>query len=116
MSEDKVEKVTRFNPRKALFLFGSLFVIITMFLVDHDGGLIKDLPFGSSTVTYLVYMSTGIVGVGILYICERALFYAINYLQVVKKAMEHPIGAGLVAVAIPLQMVAVAIVLSAIWN
>lgn len=116
MSEEKQKVVSRFNPKKALFLFGSIIVILTMFLVDNDGGLIKNLPFGATTVSYLVYMSSGIVGVGILYMCERTLFYTINYMQVVKKAMEDSTGAGLVALAISLHMVAVAIVLSAIWN
>lgn len=111
-----MEKEKVVNVRSIFLGLGSLIVIIAMFLTDPDGGIVQNLPFGSSTATFLIYLSTAIIGVGLLYLCERALFYYVDYFEVYKKAMTTENGPGLVMLAISLQMVAVAIVFNALLN
>lgn len=102
---------------KTIFLGGGSFlVILAMYLTDPDKGLIRNLPFGSSTTTFLIYLCTAIIGVGLLYLCERALFYYVNYYEVYTKALKTENGPGLIMLAISLQMVAVAIIFNAMLN
>lgn len=109
-----MEKEKVINIRSLFLGFGSLFVVLVMLLTEADGGLIQNLPFGSSTATFLIYLSTAVVGVGVLYLCERALFYYVDYFAVYKKAMNTENGPGMIMVAISLQMIAVAIVFNAL--
>lgn len=111
-----MEKEKVVNVRSIFLGLGSIIVIIAMFLTDQDGGIIQDLPFGSSTATFLIYLSTAIIGVGLLYLCERALFYYVDYYDVYKKALLTENGPGMIMVAISLQMIAVAIVFNALLN
>lgn len=101
------------NARTLLFGIGTIIVVLSMLITDPDAKLIQNLPFGSSTVTFFVYLGTTVLGVGILYLCEKALFFYVNYYELYKSARSTPQSSAQMAMAISLQLIAVAIVIHA---
>lgn len=117
MSEDKHnDKKKVIDARKTLFGIGIPFIILIMFLTDPDKGILNDVGFGSTTISTLIFLAQGVLGVGILYLCERAMFYLVDWMEVYRKAMQTENGPGMILIAISISLVAVAITLAAIWN
>lgn len=108
-----MEKKSRLRFSRLFIGLGSLIVIIAMFLTDPDSGLIQGLPFGGNTVTYLLFVASSIVGIGILYLSVRACFDYVDPEELYKKIKTEPLAASLFVVARSIYAVGIAIVIYA---
>lgn len=111
-----METETKLNVRTIFFGVGSIIVILAMLLTDPDGGLIQNLPFGSSTATFLIYLSTCFIGIALLYLCERVMFSYVIYQDVYNRALKTENGPGMIMIAISLQSIAFALVFIALYK
>lgn len=82
----------KFKFSNIYMVFGSIFVILAMFLTDDNGGIIRNLPFGSSTITFLLFASASVVGVSVFYISWKACMDYVNFRDIYKKIMEDKGG------------------------
>jgi hypothetical protein len=93
--------------------FGSLSVIMLWLLSDPDLGLINNLPFGGSLLATLIIPTKAVLYVTLLHISRKAMCDYIDLEKVYVKALETPQGAGSVAIAVSLLLIAVAFVIYA---
>ena len=91
----------------------SLLVIIFFVLTDPDLGLIEHLPFGASTLAMMLILSKSVLYITLMHLARRALADYIDLEGVYRTALDSPEGAGYVAIAISLTMIAISIVISA---
>ena len=101
---------------RSMYAIGGFILVIALWLLtDPDLGLITNLSFGAGIIATLVLLSKGILGPTLLYLTRKAMFdYDAADLETLgKKAMEHPIGAAIFALAISMMCVAFAVVIAA---
>lgn len=85
------------------FMFGGSGVMLAaLFSTDPDVGWIQELPFGSSTLSWLLLMARGIVALTFAHLGRKALFdYPEADMQkLFRKSLEGSTGAGLALVAL----------------
>lgn len=101
--------------RNIFAIFGFFLVIGLWLLTDPDLGLITQLPFGAGLIATLVLLSKGVLGPTLLYLTRKAMFdYHVADMEALgKKAMEHPTGAAIFALAISVMCLAFAVVIFA---
>ncbi len=102
----------KFRFRTVFIILGSFLALVFLLGTSPEAGLIK-LPFGAEVIAKLPGLAAGVFGVGILYFSRKALFDYIDMGELAKKAVESPVGAGLVFVGICLTMVAIALIVMA---
>jgi len=95
---------------------GSLVVVLIMLSTDPDTGWFEGLPFGASTVATLVILLQSILYVGLLHYSRKALFDYLDFGEISQRAMRSPEGAGYLAIAVAVAMVAIALVITAAVN
>lgn len=99
--------------RQVFVGMGSLLTVGVLLLSDPDGGLVKNLPFGSGTLSILIILVSSILYIGLLHFARKGLIDYIDLEQYFKKALQTPEGAGLALIGVGLIMVSIAIVISA---
>lgn len=99
---------------RTVFLgIGSVLVLALLLLSDPSEGLLKQLPFGSSTLGLLLNLAISVLYVGFLYLARRGLLDFADTEDLYKKALETPQGAGLYFIGIGLYSVAISIAILA---
>lgn len=101
---------------KGRVLFFAVIIPLVMFGLygsDPDVGLLKDIPLGGNLTNTLLILIPVFLYYAVLHIGRKMLHDYVNLGDVYRKAMEHPIGAGLVFIAIAIITVALAIVILA---
>lgn len=99
--------------RNVFIGFGSILVVLVLFLSDPDGGFIQNLPFGSSTLSTLIILLTSILYIGLLHYARKGLLDYLDIEIYFKKALQTPEGAGKALIAVGLMMLAIAVVILA---
>lgn len=92
---------------------GGLLVFIILLATDPDGGILKNIPFGSSTLSLLIILLTSILYIGMLHLGRKGLIDYINLEEYFKKALMTPEGSGLALIAVGLIMISVSLVILA---
>lgn len=95
---------------------GSLLVLAIWMLTDPDLGILKNLPFGGSTLATFVITLKVVVYVAILHLSRKALFDYINMERVFKKAITTASGAGSIAIAMSVVCLAISVLVYAAVN
>lgn len=95
--------------RHVYMIFGSVLTIAIMLFTDPDSGWLKSLPFGASTIASLIIMLNAILYVALLHFSRKALFDYLDFEAIAKRAMGTPEGAGKLAIALAIAMVAISI-------
>lgn len=92
---------------------GSLGVVMLWLLTDPDLGIINNLAFGGSLLATLIIPTKAVIYITILHISRKALCDYVDLEKVYNKALGSTEGAGQLAIAISLLMIAAAIVIYA---
>lgn len=87
--------------RDKFMFFGSFIVLLSLFASDPDVGILQKLPFGGSTLAGLLIFSKAILALAFAHYGRKVLFdYPEgDFRKAAAKALEHPIGAGLLCLA-----------------
>lgn len=95
---------------------GFWFCVSFLLLIDPDSGLINKLHIGSGVISFLANVSMAFVAVAVLYLFRKIMhnYTVANLEELGRKALEHPIGAGLFAIAMAIFTVAYATVIHAV--
>ncbi len=97
-----------------LFLgFGSFLVFLIYVLSDPDLGWFKNLPIGSGALSTIIVLLASVMYVGFLHLSRKALFDYLDFQEIAERAKQTSIGAGLLAVAISIAMVAISLAIMA---
>lgn len=99
--------------RHVYFVFGVILAILLTLVADPDSGVGLKLPFGASTVSFLIYLFSTVLYVGIHHISLKACFDYFNMFETIQTAVSTPVGAGLVVIGVGLHAIAIALVLIA---
>lgn len=92
---------------------GSLLVLLLLFLTDPSTGLIKQLPFGSGALGFLIGLVLSILYIALLHLARKGLLDYIDLEEWFNKAKETSEGAGHALIGVGLMMIAIAIVIHA---
>lgn len=113
--ENKIEETPKkkIKFRYVFMLIGAILVTASLFLSEYDVGLVQNLPFGASTITYLIFISTPILGVGLLYLSKIANFDYVNFKKVFEKCAEDRTSLAIWFVGASIQILAIAVVINA---
>lgn len=99
--------------RKLFFTVIIPLVLFSLYGSDPDVGIIKHLPFGTNLTNTLLILIPVFLYFAVLHIGRKILYDYINLGAVYEKAMENPIGAGLIAIAMGITTLALAVVILA---
>ena len=99
--------------RKLFFCIIIPLALLSIYGTDPDIGLFGKLPLGTNLTNTLLILIPVFLYYAVLHIGRKILHDYVNLGDVYKKAMEEPIGAGLVFMAIAIITVALAIVILA---
>lgn len=92
---------------------GGFLVLLILLITDPDGGILKNIPFGSSTLSLLIILLASILYIGMLHLARKSLVDYINLEEYFKKALMTPEGAGLALIGVGLIMVSISLVILA---
>ncbi len=92
------------RARHVLIFGGSLLFVLSRFATDPDGGFIRSFPVFGSTLAEISNLSWFVLALAAAHVGRRGLFDYIDLQRVFRKAMEHPIGAGAIFLAVALVM------------
>lgn len=95
--------------RNVYMVLGSFLVLCVWVLSDPDAGLIRDLPFGASTVATVIILLKSVLYVGMLHISRKALIDYVDLKPYFDKALQTSEGAGRALIAVSLIMIAIAL-------
>lgn len=99
---------------RTVFLgIGSLLVWALIFLSDPASGFIKQLPFGSATLSVILNLVISLLYIGLLHLARKALVDYIDLEDYFKKALESSQGAGLALIGVALMMLSISLVILA---
>ena len=101
------------RPRYWLFAILIIMIPVMDMMLNTETGVVTDLPFGASFLTYIILLGRATLAVLTLHWLISYIFDG-PYLDIVKMAREHPEHNGLYMVAIGLIAVAFAIVIQAV--
>ena len=99
--------------RKLFFTVIIPLVLFSLYGSDPDVGIIKHLPFGTNLTNTLLILIPVFLYFAVLHIGRKILYDYVNLGEVYAKAMENPIGAGLIAIAMGITTLALAVVILA---
>ena len=99
--------------RDTFLIIGAVFVTILYILTDPNLHILKNMPFGASTLVLLTTLLKSVWYVGFLYVSIRAILDRIDLEQLFENADKTPEGSARVLIAISIMMVAIAIVIYA---
>lgn len=99
--------------RNVFLGIGSILVTIVLLMSDPDSGLVKNLPFGAGTLSFMIILISSILYIGLLHLGRKALFDYINLEEYFKKAKLTSEGSGQALIAVGLFSIAIAIVILA---
>jgi hypothetical protein len=99
--------------RNVFLGIGSILVMAVLLLSDPDSGLVKNLPFGAGTLSFLIILVSSVLYIGVLHLGRKALFDYIDLEEYFKKAKLSPEGAGYALISVGLFSIAIAIVILA---
>ena len=99
--------------RQVFIGIGGFLTLLILLLSDPDGGLVRNLPFGSGTLSVLIILVSSILYIGLLHIARKGLLDYLDLEQYFKKALLSPEGSGMALCAVGLMMIAIAIVILA---
>ena len=110
---EKYAKKNIFRFRNLFLVVGTLLVLTLWVLADPDLGIIQGLRIGSSTIATLLFMTKGILAIGILYICTKGMMdYPISdFEKLGMRAVKSPEGAGLYSIAVAIKTLAFALII-----
>ncbi len=89
-------------------------VLALLLLTDPDSGLIDNLPFGATTLVYILFCFKSVLGVVFLHVSRRALLDYIDLKSVFDKAMTSSEGAGSATIGIGLIFLSIALIFLAV--
>lgn len=95
---------------KTRFVYLSVIAILGLVLLGATSpnmGLIS-LSYGADAVYRISQIFIGLLGIAVLHLGRKALQDYLDLSKAVEKAMENPVGAGLVCVSVSLTMIAIA--------
>lgn len=86
------------------------------FLLDPDIAFFSNLPFGTILISTISTISSAILFILIFHFARKALFdyNEADFKLLARDAMDDPIGAGLVLVALAIMMLGIAIIISSV--
>lgn len=103
-----------FTPRLTTFFFGMIAYFLLVVATDPSGPVIFKMMFGGSAIIALKTIVIFAVASFVLHAMRRTLATYFDFSETVKKCMENPIAAGLVAIAVALYCLAGALVFNTI--
>lgn len=89
-------------------------VLALLLLTDPDSGLINNLPFGATTLGYILFCFKAVLGVVFLHVSRKGLMDYIDLKSVFDKAMTSSEGAGLATIGIGLVFLSIALIFLAV--
>lgn len=101
---------------KTRFVYMATIVVLGLFLLGATSpnmGLLQ-LSYGADAVYRVSQIFIGLLGIAILHLGRKALQDYLDLSEAVKKALETPLGAGLVCVSVSITMVAIALIFGSI--
>jgi len=101
------------RPRYWLFALLIITIPLMDMMLNTETGIVDDLPFGASFLTYLILLGRATLAVLVLHWLISYTFDTFN-LDVVEMAKKHPEHNGLYMVAIGLMAIAFAIVIQSV--
>lgn len=99
--------------RNVFLGIGSALVTTVLIMSDPDSGLVRNLPFGAGTLSFLIILVSSILYIGLLHLGRKALFDYIDLEEYFKKAKMTSEGSGSALIAVGLFSIAIAIVILA---
>ena len=110
---DEVKPKYKLKFSHGYMFIGSLIVIMLWLFTDPDNNIIRNLPFGASTIATIVLLLKTILYVTMLHFSRHALTDYIDLELVFNKAMETADGAGKVFIGISILSLALSILIYA---
>jgi hypothetical protein len=109
------DKLMSIITRPRYWLFAVLLITIPLmdYLFNTDSGVIDNLPFGASLITYMILLGRATLAVLALHWLLTYIFDC-EYLDLVKMSKAYPENNGQYAIALGLIAVAFAIVIQAV--
>lgn len=92
---------------------GSILVIIVLLMSDPSSGFVRNLPFGSGTLSTLIILVSSILYIGLLHFARKGLLDYLDLEVYFKKALQTPEGSANALIAVGLMMIAISIVIFA---
>lgn len=99
--------------RHVFLTIGSVLTVFVLLMSDPDGGFVRNLPFGSGTLSLLITLVVSILYIALLHLARKGLFDYIDLEVYFKKALQTPEGAGYALIAVAVAMLAIAVVILA---
>ncbi len=91
-----------YTLRRWYMFLGAAITVLILLMTDPDGGLVQHLPFGATTISWIIQVTRGLFIVSLAHITVSAITSwnpAAEILRLVRKASETSTGAGLAALA-----------------
>ena len=99
--------------RNVFLGIGSALVTTVLIMSDPDSVLVRNLPFGAGTLSFLIILVSSILYIGLLHFGRKALFDYLDLEEYFKKAKMTSEGSGSALIAVGLFSIAIAIVILA---
>ena len=95
-----------FTPRLLTFFFGMIAYFIMVVATDPSGPVLFKVMFGGSAILALKSIVIFSVAAFVLHAMRRTLVTYFDFSETVKKAMETPVSAALIAIAVAIYCLA----------
>lgn len=99
--------------RSIYIIGGGLFSLLLWLITDPDTGIVQNMKIGASTLMTITILLKSVLYVIMLHLSRKALFDYLDLSAIIDKAKQSSEGAGMVAIAIGLIMIAIALVIGA---
>jgi hypothetical protein len=98
----------QYRARTKYTVISFLCVLAAFILSDPDLHIVQNLQFGGTTIVMLLQLAKGILYVTAAHHARKVIFDypEADFQNMIKKAIESPVGAGLAAIAMSLAMLA----------
>jgi len=106
-----------FARKRSMFLFIALLVVpVLISITSSSGGMIKNMPFGSEVLGFMVALSGGILVAVVAHFLRKYIFDYISadYNLLLEKAKETSTGAGLGSISVAVMFLGICIILTGI--
>jgi len=91
-----------------------IMVLILLLLTDPDSGLIDNLPFGATTLGYVLFCFKSVLGVIFLHVSRKALMDYVDLNALFDKATTSSEGSGLAIIGVGLIYLSIALIFLAV--
>lgn len=85
-------------------------VLLLLLLTDPDSGLIDNLPFGATTLAYIIFCFKSVLGIIFLHVSRKGLMDYIDLKLFYDKAISSSEGAGLATIGVGLVFLSIALI------